>query len=86
MPGTHLASRRKGECLVRFGPADAFKGETTEQKGNDSGPLAMIADMDGDERPEIILHSLKTILIYKSEKAARVPRLKLRTDVNFTLY
>ena len=76
----------KGECLARFGPPDAFKGETNEQEHNDPGPLVMIADLDGDERPETILHSLKTILIYRSEKAAKVSRLKLRTDVNFTLY
>lgn len=76
----------KGECLLRFGPAGAFGGETVESERLDHGPFVMIGDLDGDERPEIILHSLKAILIYRSDQTAKVPRLKLRTDVNFTLY
>jgi hypothetical protein len=76
----------KGECLVRFGPENAFEGETGEQKGNDSGPLAMVGDLDGDGRPEIILHSLKSILIYKSRLAAKMKQPSVGTEVNFTLY
>jgi hypothetical protein len=76
----------KGECLARFGPENAFEGETGEQKGNDSGPLAMVGDLDGDGRPEIILHALKSILIYKSEQAAKIQQPRVGTGVNFTLY
>jgi hypothetical protein len=42
--------------------------------------------MDGDERPEILLYSKSRILIYRSEKAARIPALRLGTGVNVTLY
>jgi hypothetical protein len=76
----------KGECLARFGPKDAFAGETGAQTGNDPGPFAMVGDLDGDGRPEIILHSLKSILIYRSDKAAVLPHAALGTGTNFTLY
>ncbi|MBN1343667.1 MAG: VCBS repeat-containing protein [Phycisphaerae bacterium] len=76
----------KGKCVVRFGPPNAFEGETGPQKGNDPGPLAIVGDLDGDGRPEIILHSLKSILIYKSDRAARIPHRWLGTGANWTLY
>lgn len=75
-----------GICTVRFGPDDGFRRPTTVPPDEDHEPLAMVGDLDGDERPEIILYSTKKILIYRSERAARVPALKLGTGVNLTLY
>jgi len=76
----------KGACIVRLGPANAFEGETGPQKDNDPGPLALVADVDGDGRPEIILHSPQSILIYKSDRAAKMRTPHVGTEVNFTLY
>jgi len=76
----------KGQCTARFGPADAFRRPAPVPPDQDHEPFAMVADLDGDERPEIILYSMKKILIYRSEKAAEVPSLKLGTGVNVTLY
>ena len=46
----------------------------------------LLGDLDGDRRPEVILHSAKTIHIYKSDKAAKTPAAPVGTGVNFTLY
>ena len=75
-----------GRCVARFGPLDAFRRTTPVPPDEDHEPFAMVGDLDGDERPEIILYSSKKILIYRSEKAAKVPGLKLGTGVNVTLY
>jgi hypothetical protein len=75
-----------GQCVFRLGPTDAFKRATPVPPDQDHEPFGLIGDLDGDERPEIILYSMKRILIYRSENAARVPSLKLGTGVNVTLY
>ena len=76
----------KGQCVLRFGPTDAFKRATPVPPDQDHEPFGLVGDLDGDERPEIILYSMKKILVYRSEKAAKVPSLKLGTGVNVTLY
>lgn len=76
-----------GRCVARLGPIDAFASEAgAPGKNADASPFAVIGDLDGDERPEIILHSQTKILIYRNERAARIPALRLTTGVNFTLY
>ena len=75
-----------GKCVAHFGPVGAFTGVSAPQKGNDPGPFAAVGDLDGDRRPEVILHSAKAIHIYKSAKAARTPAAPVGTGVNFTLY
>ncbi len=75
-----------GRCVARFGPIDAFRRPTPVPPDEDHEPFALVGDLDGDERPEIILYSKKSILIYRSEKAAKVPALKLGTGANVTLY
>jgi len=41
----------------------------------------------GSRRPQrIVPYSNKRILIFRNERAARVPGLKIGTGVNFTLY
>lgn len=77
----------RGMCVARFGPAAEFASEAGAPAANaDPAPFAVVADLDGDERPEIVLHSQTKILIYRNDRAARVPSLKLGTGVNFTLY
>lgn len=77
----------KGRCISRLGPAEAFADVRGEQPvGNDPGPFVVAADVDGDERPEIILHSVNDVMIYRNDKAARVPGMRLGTDINFSLY
>ncbi len=76
----------RGECVSQFGPLGAFDGELGPQTGNDPGPLAVVGDVDGDGRLEVILHSTRTVHVYKSKQAAKVPGLAPGTGVNFTLY
>lgn len=76
----------RGDCIALLGPADAYAGYTGLQKAGDPGPLAVVADLDGDQRPEIILHTNKSIAVYRPDKVARVPGAPLGTGVNFTLY
>lgn len=68
----------KGDCLAELDCADAWKA------GREL-PLGLVADVDGDERPEIILHHQEKILVFKGDKAARAPGLPIGTH-NFTLY
>lgn len=75
-----------GRCRWRLGPVDAFKRDNPVPPDEDHEPFALIGDLDGDERPEIILYSMRKILIYRSERAAKMPSLKLGTGVNVTLY
>ncbi len=75
-----------GKCVAHFGPAGAFAKVSATARGNDPGPLAAVGDLDGDRRPEVILHSTKTIHIYKSDKATKTPAGPVGTGVNFTLY
>ncbi len=76
----------RGECVARLGPVDAFHRATPVPPDEDHEPFGLVGDMDGDARPEILLYSQTKILIYRSEKAARVPALRLGTGVNVTLY
>jgi len=76
----------RGKTQFRFGPANAFAGERGGQKGGDAGPMAVTGDLDGDQRPEIILHSGTTVNIYKSDKAAKLSNTRVGTDINFTFY
>ncbi len=77
----------KGECVARLGPWDAFGGDHgPPQPGLDAEPFVLVGDLDGDERPEIILYSMNLVRIYRGEKAAKVPALRLGTGVNVTLY
>lgn len=76
----------QGKCIARLGPNSAFRDVQYEQKGNDPGPFVVVADVDGDERPEIILYSVNDVMIYKSEKAAKKPGVRVGTPINFSLY
>lgn len=73
----------RGRCVARLGPV--------ERLGSDQwGPAPIVADLDGDERPELILGflgsgSLRRLWIYKGEKVARIPGLPLGTR-NYSLY
>jgi hypothetical protein len=75
-----------GECTVQFGPVGDVDGATGPQPGNDPGPLAAVGDVDGDQRPEVILHSVRSVHIYKAKRAAKISGLTLGTGTNFTLY
>lgn len=76
-----------GKCVAKFGPAGAFdKAAGPQPPGNDPGPLAAVGDLDGDGRPEVILHSTSTVRIYKSAKAGKIAPGPVGTGVNFTLY
>ena len=61
-----------------------FAGEPAPT-GGEPAPLGVVADVDGDGRAEVILHSLKRVCVYKSDKASKAPPLPLGTR-NFTLY
>lgn len=76
----------RGECIARLGPDAAFADAIGEQKDNDPGPFVAVADMDGYRRPEIILHTTKTVVIYRSHRAHWRTRTPLGTGVNYTLY
>jgi hypothetical protein len=76
----------RGNCVARFGPIGTFSDEVGEEQGGDPGPFAAIGDLDGDQRPDIILHYTETVRIYRSARAAQVPGCQLGTGVNFTLY
>jgi hypothetical protein len=76
----------RGRCVARFGPAGAFDDESGPQKDGDPGPFAAIGDLDGDQRPEIILHSSTTVRIYRSERATLLTGRSPGTGPNFTLY
>ncbi len=75
----------RGSCVARLGPADGFAGETGPQEGNDPGPFCATGDIDGDGRPDIVLHSPRRIRIYRGE---RVPKKAgpPGTGESFTLY
>ncbi len=77
---------KTGQCVAFLGPEEVFAGEVKPTKGNDPGPLGVVGDVDGDGRPEIILHSPKRIAVYKSDRATKVAGAPLGTGVNFTLY
>ena len=84
-----LAADRKlfnglGRCVAVLGPEGAFAGEPAPT-GGEPAPLGLVADVDGDGRGEVILHSLKRVCVYKSDKASKAPPLPLGTR-NFTLY
>ena len=76
----------QGRCALQFGPADAFDKSAVVHPDQDHEPFALVGDLDGDERPEIILYSGEKVLVYRSDEAAKVPALKLGTGVNVTLY
>jgi len=76
----------RGRCVAQFGPEGAFAAAAGPRGGNDPGPFAAVGDLDGDGRPEVILHSTGTVMIYRSAKAAKDPRRPVGTGVNFTLY
>lgn len=76
----------KGKCTARFGPKGAFDGESREMRSNDPAPFGLVGDLDGDGRSEVILHSVSTIHIYRSERSAKVRNAPLGTGVNVTLY
>jgi hypothetical protein len=52
----------------------------------DGEPFGLVGDLDGDERPEIILYTTTKIVIYRNEKATRIPGLQLGTGTNVILY
>jgi hypothetical protein len=75
-----------GRCVAQFGPEGAFAAAAGPRGGNDPGPFAAVGDLDGDGRPEVILHSAAAVMIYKSAKAAKMRRAPVGTGPNFTLY
>jgi hypothetical protein len=75
-----------GRCVLRLGPDELYSDSAKLTSNGDGEPLALIGDLDGDQRPEIIIYSMKRIVIYRSDRAAIVPELKLGTGVNTTLY
>lgn len=75
-----------GQCVARLGPVDAFKQAVPVPPDQDHEPFGLVGDLDGDQRPEIILYSTQKILVYRSDQAARIPGLPLGTGVNVTLY
>ncbi len=76
-----------GKCVAKLGPADAFNDALKlDTSGPDGEPFVLVGDLDGDQRPEIISYSKTQILIYRSEKAAPIPGMKLGTGTNTTLY
>lgn len=76
----------QGRCLAHFGPADAFGAEALPQPQNDPGPFAAVGDLDGDRRPEVILHTTKRIQVYRCPQAAPHGAGPVGTGANFTLY
>ncbi len=70
----------RGRCIGRFGPESELAGEPY-------GPSPYVGDVDGDERPEVVLFSSarKHVWIYKGPNVPRVPGLPIGTP-NFTLY
>ncbi|HOX38916.1 MAG TPA: hypothetical protein PL033_13075 [Candidatus Brocadiia bacterium] len=74
-----------GKCMAEFGPREDFGHATGEQQNNDPGPFAVAADLDGDKRPEIILHSTKKVWVYKGANVSAVPDAPVGT-VNWTYY
>lgn len=76
----------RGRCVARLGPVDVPEMDTPSRPAGDPGPLAATGDLDGDGRPEIILHSAKRVVVYRSEQAAKLGTGTLGTGVNFTLY
>ncbi len=77
--------RGDGSCLVRLGPKDLFASDAGPQKSGDAGPLAAVGDLDGDHRPEVILHSKTYIAVFKGRTSAPQPG-PVGTGINFTLY
>ena len=77
----------QGQCVARLGQEGTFASENGPQEGNDPCPFAIVGDLDGDRRPEIILHSPSLIEIYKSDRAGLIEgKRPLGTGVNFSLY
>lgn len=76
----------RGRCVAHFGPADAFGAESLPQPQNDPGPCAAVGDLDGDRRPEVILHTTKRVHIYQCPQAAPAAAGPVGTGANFTLY
>lgn len=80
-----------GECVAVFVPGAGREGafdavaRVSEHETRDPGPFAVVGDMDGDGRNEVVLHTADTVWIYRSTSAgARGGRLG--TGVNWTLY
>ncbi len=79
----------EGRCIARLTAPDdegfdRFAREREAARG-DPGPFGFVGDMDGDGRPEIVLHTDTAVYVYASEAAAPNGR-GLGTGRNWTLY
>jgi len=73
-----------GKCLAQLSQAEPDT-EILSHENDESPFLAVTADLDGDNCPEIILHSRRNVLIYKSGQTPAVEGIPAGTP-NYTLY
>ena len=75
-----------GRVRYRLAPDDDFAEAAVEPGQGDSGPFAVIGDMTGDSRVDIIVHTERRAHVYENIGEPLESDMTVGTPDNFTLY
>ena len=75
-----------GHIRYRLAPDDDFAAAAVDPGNGDTGPFALVGDMTGNGRLDIVAHTERRAQVYQNLGQAVQPGTTVGTPVNFTLY